>query len=133
MMDLALPVKNDRLQAIASRVDNAGNGATFTLYTEERPANAQQAPSGEELVALPVPVPFADSIENGVLTGKPMPETMATGGGEAGWGRLRDATGATVMDLEVGEDGSGAPATMPATQVYAGMLVEGVSLVLVEP
>ncbi|WFM72969.1 hypothetical protein [Halomonas sp. CKK8] len=133
MIDLALSIKNARLQAIADAVDAGGEGATFTFYTGSRPANVQEAATGDELVVLPVPVPFAEAIQNGVLTGKAMPKTMATGGGEVGWGRLRDAAGVAVMDLDAGAEGSGAPATLPATQLYAGMLIEGVSLVLAEP
>ncbi|MBB3192039.1 hypothetical protein [Halomonas cerina] len=133
MMDMALAIKNARLQAIADGVDAAGQGATFTLYTGPRPASANEAATGTELVALPVPLPFADTIENGVLTGNPMVEAMATGDGQAGWGRLRDAAGVAVMDLDAGEEGSSKPATLPATQIYAGMLIEGVSVVLAEP
>lgn len=136
MINLSIPLRNARLQAIADAVGAAGGEPLLTLYPGTQPAQTADPAGQDPLVALPVPLPFADSITSGVLTGKPLPETMAMATGTATWARLTDGAGVAVMDLEVGEDDAEgnptAPVSLPSASIYEGMLVTGVSVTFTE-
>lgn len=133
MIRLAIAVRNARLQAIAAQVDGAGEGASLTLYRGAAPGSADTAAAEDDALAtLAIPPPFAAAIDNGVLTAVALPEVMASGTGQATWCRLRDGAGAAVLDMSVGTADAGHPVTLPDDQVYAGMLIRGVSLIFTE-
>lgn len=136
MISLAIPVRNARLQAIADAIDADTEPGTLTIYTGPRPSSGAPITTQAVLVEMPCPQPFADSIENGVLEGAPFAEAMASGQGEAVWGRFRDGSGAFVADADVGElDEQGDPTSdinMPETMLYMGALVRVASLTLAE-
>lgn len=136
MITLAIPVRNTRLQAIADAIDAATDPGTLTLYTGPRPGNGAAIDAQVELVTIPCPRPFADSVENGVLTGVPFEEAMAVGQGEAVWGRFRDGDGQFVADADAGEpDAEGNPIadiSLPNATIYPGMLVRVDALTLAE-
>lgn len=127
---LGIPLRNARLQALADAVD-AGD-ALLVIYDGSMPANPSNDPGlSVKLIALPIPESFAESISSGVLTGNTLPETMAEASGAASWSRLT-VDGQTVLDMSVGDESSGHPVTLPDTQIYAGMLVRGVSIAFTE-
>lgn len=136
MIRQSIRLRNRRLQATADDVEEQGGTPTLTLYPGSMPAQTTDPVGEDPLVVLPVPLPFAVKIENGVLTGPTFPETMATGSGDAAWARLADGAGTAVMDLAAGEpDLAGnptAPVAMPATTIYQGMLVKGISVTFAE-
>lgn len=136
MLSLAIPVRNTRLQAIADAIDAGIDPGTLTLYTGTRPGNGAPIDTQIALVAIPCPHPFAADVENGVLTGAPFAEVMATAQGEATWGRYRDGNGEFVADADVGEmDEQGNPTSdinLPNRLIYAGMLVRVTAATLAE-
>lgn len=136
MMTLSIPLRDTRLQAVATAIDAATEPGTLTLYTGPRPGNGAAIDTQLALVEIPCPRPFAVSVVNGVLTGAAFEEVMATGQGEAAWGRFRDGAGEFVADADVGElDEAGNPTSdinLPNAMIYAGALVRVTALTLAE-
>lgn len=136
MLTLSIAVRNARLQSIADALGAAAEPGTLTLYTGPRPASGAPLDAQLALVVIPCPRPFAADVENGVLTGAPFEEVMATEQGEAVWGRYSDGAGAFVADADVGElDAEGNPTSdinLPNRLIYAGMLVRVTAVTLAE-
>lgn len=136
MMTLSPPLRNVRLQSIADAIDAGTDPGTLTLYTGPRPGNGAPLDAQIPLVEIPCPRPFATSVENGVLTGANFTEVMATGQGDAVWGRYRDGDGEFVADADVGElDAEGNPTSdinLPSRTIFAGALVRVTAATLAE-
>ena len=139
-MNLAIAVKNARLQAIADAANagaDANNRATLTFYAAPMPAGADTALAGQlQLAVLDCPYPLEASIENGVMTLGAFAEELATAEGVANWARLRDVGGVAVADLTVGmvdEQGNPTAAiTITQAQMYAGVIVDVTSGTIAE-
>jgi|SRR5690625_1552290 len=140
MMTLAIPLRNTRLQAVADAIGANDEPGTLTLYTGPRPGTGAPVTDQLTLVVIECPKPFAESIENGVLTGRAFADAMSTGQGEAVWGRFRDGAGVFVADADVGElqdDGNGnliptSDINLPNTVIYPGMLIRPTAATIAE-
>lgn len=140
MLTLALPLRNTRLHAIAAAIDAAATPGTLTLYTGTRPGNGAPITDQLTLVVIECPKPFADTVESGILTGRPFADAMSTGQGVAAWGRFHDGDGLFVADADVGElqdDGNGnliptSDINLPNTVIYPGMLIRPTAATIAE-
>jgi len=133
MIKLATSVRNARLQAIADAMSAGAGQGTLTLYAGDLPAQNGGTPPGQALVTIDLPDPLVESLDGGILTLATFPEAMATVEGLATWGRIQDGDGAWVMDVDVGEEGSGATIVISTTYLYAGVLVGIDTAVFAEP
>lgn len=125
---LALAEKQARLETFDARVDAGAapeTPATLTFYADPQPETPDTALSGQlALAVVEVPIPFAASITNAVLTMGVFEEVLADAEGIATWARLRDSAGAVKADLTVGLEESGANIEITQTQFYQGVIVE---------
>lgn len=133
MIQLAEPVRNARLQALADAMAAGTEPGTLTLYAGALPEMVGGTAQGTALVEIPLPDPLVERLEGGILTLAPFPEAMATVDGVAIWGRIRDGDGEWILDADAGEEGSGATIVIKRTQVYQGVLVGIDTAVFAEP
>lgn len=135
-MNLAIAIKNARLQAIADAANSGADSetrATLTFYAGSQPSSVATAVDGQTLLAeVECPYPLESDITNGVMTLASFDSVQATGEGQATWARLRDVGGTALADFTVGEyeeDGEGNDISegdiiISSTQMYPGVLVE---------
>lgn len=123
-------VRDLRLRALTTKIDQAGDGATLKLYTGTQPAFGATPPvDAELLVTIPLQYPCEDRIENGVLYFKPILGTLAVKTGVATWGRISDKDGVPKLD---GDAGSPTSTAFFKVQNESGTIYEGGLVALVE-
>lgn len=132
MIALAEHVRNARLQAVADALDDGSAAATLVLYDGAQPDPGAPITDQTQLAAHAFSRPAAATIESGKLTFAAIADAMAAAAGIAAWARAFDGAGAWVMDMDVGEAGSGAAVIISSTTLYAGALVRVVSATLTE-
>lgn len=115
-------VRSSMMDVIESALDAGSGAATLEIRTGSQPANADTAASGTLLVTLTLNDP-AGTQSGGVITIDVTPAISATAvaTGTAGWGRLMDSTGATVLDGSVAT--SGADFNIDSTSITSGQTV----------
>lgn len=119
MAGLNETIRNSRLNVIRDAID-AGTGAgTLSVFSGTRPSTG-----GTEttlLGTLTFSDPSAPDATGGVLTFNDITEdSSADESGTASWARVEDGDGTFVMDLSVGESGSGADLILNTTDIVAG-------------
>ena len=122
---------NDALKAAA----DAGSGAaTIEIRTGSQPATADTAVSGTLLATFTC----ADSAFDGTSTARvitldadPDLTAVAVASGTAGWARMKDSAGNTVMDGSVGT--SSADFIITSTTITSGQTVTLVSGTVTQP
>ena len=126
--------RNAGANAMADLADAGSGAATLQVRTGSQPASANDAVSGTLLVTFTLADPAFGAASTGVKTAASVPRT-ATGAaaGTAGWARLLDSTGATVMDMDVTATGGGGTATMDTTTVSSGLTVNLTALTVTMP
>ncbi|MFD4474687.1 hypothetical protein ACFWPU_01020 [Streptomyces sp. NPDC058471] len=97
--------------ALANAVDDTVNGGpaggTVKIYTGTQPATADTAVSGTLLATFTMSDPAFGNAASGVITLAGVPLTVAAAAtGTAGWFRISDSTGASVLDGSVGTSGN---------------------------
>ncbi len=102
--------RNAMLDAITVLMDAGAGDATIKLYTGTMPADADDALSGQTLLAtLTFSGPAAPAASAGVLTFSAITDdSSADATGIATWARVEDSDGNNVFDVDVGTTGSGA-------------------------
>ncbi|MEV4287369.1 hypothetical protein AB0K40_17835 [Nonomuraea bangladeshensis] len=102
-------VRNAACDAVVDRVDTGSGTAQgrLRIYSGSQPATANDAPSGTMLaeVSLANPAFSASSAGQATLLGTPLSATGAAAG-TAGWFRIVDRDGGTVMDGSAGTSGT---------------------------
>lgn len=116
------PVRNAILQAVATAADAGSGPAVLRLYTGSQPTSADNAATGTLLVTFTLAEPTFDAPSAGVLALDADPDisAVAVASGTAGWARILDATGATVLDGTVGTSGD---FVINSTAIVAGQSV----------
>lgn len=127
-------LRDSRMNLIRDAIDAGSGAGTIKIYTGTQPANANAALSGNTLLAtLTCSDPCAPSASAGVLTFSAITEdSVADATGTATWARIADSAGNTVLDVDVGETGSGASLIINNASVSAGGPVRMSSLTLTE-
>jgi hypothetical protein len=117
---------NAACDAIVDRVDGGSGAGTIEIRTGSQPASANDAATGTLLVTITCADPAFGAAAAGVATldCDPVLEANAVADGTAGWGRLKDSTGATVMDGSVTATGGGGQITLATTAITTGVAVQ---------
>lgn len=127
-MALRLPTAsvNAACDAIVDRVDGGSGAGTIEIRTGAQPASANDAASGTLLATITCADPAFGSAAAGVATldCDPVLSATAVGDGTAGWCRVKDSTGATVMDGSVTATGGGGQITLATTTITTGLTVQ---------
>ncbi len=129
MIGMAADLRATRIADVLARIDAAGAGATLVVYAGTRPATGGAATT--ELVSFALPYP-SGSVAGPTLTFADAPDTAAVADGAASWARIKDATGAQVLDLSVGLEGSAAEVWLDEVNITSGRTVEFISGELTE-
>lgn len=122
----ATATRNGMCAALAALFDAGAAGGTVKVYSGSRPANANTAPGGGNVLLLTFTLATtaftAPSAGSNSIAGLPLSATGAANG-TATWWRGADSDGNTVIDGDAGADGSGADMEFSTTTVSTGLTV----------
>lgn len=120
---VATNARNAALTAVAARADLGSGAATLKVYTGSQPATADTTASGTLLVTFTMADPCFETAASGAMDFDAAPDLTATAAasGTAGWARLADSDGNTVLDGSVGT--SGADFTISSASIVAGQTI----------
>lgn len=124
-MAIRLPTasRNAAADAVVDRTDSGGAGS-IEIRTGSQPASANDAATGTLLVAIPLAATAFGSASNGTasLAGVPLSGT-AVADGTAGWFRMLNGSGQTVLDGSVSTPGGGGDLQLATTTITTGLTV----------
>lgn len=132
MAGLNETIRNARLNVIRDAIDAGGSAGVLEIYSGSRPATGGTATT--LLGTLTFSTPSAPDASGGELTFNSITEdSSANASGTASWARITDGNGTFVMDMNVGESGSGAQIILNTVtiveggpiRVTSGSIVEG--------
>jgi hypothetical protein len=130
---LAEAVRHLRLQAIATSLDAGADGGLIRIYTGPRPDPVSTLTGQLPLVELRLARPSLLGLADGVMTLVVPPDRLCLRSGRAAWARMLDGSGRTVLDADVGVEGSGAELELDRTDLLAGGAVRITSIEFHEP
>lgn len=87
-------------------VDQLDSGGTLRIYTGSQPASAEDSPTGDLLAEITLPSPTFGAASNGVATANSIDPGEGEDDGTAGWFRVVDDNGDTVLDGSAGTSGT---------------------------
>lgn len=127
-MTIRLPVasRNAAADAIAARTDAGAGSGLVRVYTGSQPASADLAATGTLLATFTTNDPAFASAGSGTATLDVTPalSTVGVAAGDAGWFRIVDSTGATVIDGSVTASGGGGDLIMSTITVSIGLTLQ---------
>lgn len=105
---LDVPTRNASVDAVAGRFDAGSGAATIDIRTGGKPATPASAATGTLLATFTLNDPSWDGAAAGsaALDVSPAVSTTGVAAGTAGWFRVKDSTGATVLDGTAGTSGT---------------------------
>lgn len=125
-MSIRLPTasRNAAADAVVDRADTGGAGV-IEIRTGTQPASADSAATGTLLVTVTLSDPAFGPASNGTasLAGVPLSGT-AVADGTAGWFRMLNGSGQTVLDGSVSVTGGGGDLQLSTTTITTGLTVE---------
>lgn len=127
-------VRSAMANAAVDLIDAGPGAGTVQIRTGGQPATAGTAATGTLLGTLTLSDPaFADAV-NGVATaGAITGDSSADATGTAGWYRVLDSTGATVMDGAISEAGGGGDMILDKTAIVQGGTISVTSWTVTQP
>jgi hypothetical protein len=127
--------QNAAANAVGDRADGGAGPGTIDVFTGAQPATANDAETGDLLLTFTLSDPAWSAAVAGVKTldVTPVPAAVGADDGVAGWARMKDSTGATVIDGAVTATGGGGQFTLSTTTVSVGLDVEITSGTLTMP
>lgn len=130
---IATATQNAMVLAAAARVDAGPGAGTVDVRTGGQPATANDPATGTLLATFTLADPSYTGPVAGVMTLDATPVISTTGlaAGTAGWFRMFDSTGATVLDGLVGTVGQ--QLNLNTTTISIGLTVEITSGTLTQP
>lgn len=135
-MALRIPTasRNAAADAVADLADAGSGAATLEIRSGAQPATANDAASGTLLATVTLADPAFGAASAGVaaLAGVPR-ETTGVADGTAGWARLKDSSGATVLDCSVSASGGGGEIVLNTTTISTGVAVEITAFTITMP
>jgi|SRR5215472_10041932 len=133
-LELATASDNAAANAVVGLIDAGAGAGTLKIYTGAQPANANSAATGTLLVTVTLAKPSYGAASAGVaaLLGTPLSAT-AVAAGTAGWFRIADSTGATVLDGAITATGGGGELQLDNTSIANGQTVHLNSLSYTQP
>lgn len=134
-MPLRIPTasQNAACDAIVDRADAGAGPGEIRIYSGAQPASANDAASGTLLATVVLADPAFGAAASGVATGTDPASVNATTTGTAGWFRLTDSAGATVLDGDVTATGGGGVMTLSTTSLTATYAVDITALTVTMP
>ena len=130
---LATPTRNANVDATAARFDAGAGAATVEVRTGGKPANPQAAATGTLLGTFTLNDPsWAAAVAgSAALDVTPGISFVGVAAGTAGWFRVKDSTGATVMDGTCGTNN--ADMILSSTSVSIGQVVNLTAGTMTQP
>lgn len=120
MLGFATTLRTAIANAIIAAIDAGATAATLRIYSGARPATGAAITDQVLLSEHPLSDPCG-SAANGIISFDPITEDAAANAdGTATWARIVDGDGTFVMDLSVGEIGSGADIELNTTVFLTG-------------
>jgi hypothetical protein len=121
---LATATRNAACDAVVDLLDGGPAAGTIKIYTGTQPTTANDTATGTLLATITLSDPAFGAASSGVatLSGTPLSAT-GVAAGTAGWARLADSTGATVMDGSVTATGGGGQIELATTTISVGVTV----------
>jgi hypothetical protein len=125
-------VRSTLATAILTAID-AGTAAVIELYTATRPANADTAITDQTKLATLTCSATSGVVASGVLTFNAITAGTAVATGTATWARmLTQASGTTIMDIDVTNPNVAGQLTLTSPYITIGDTVSAKSLVITE-
>lgn len=131
---LPTATRNAACDAVVDLFDGGPSAGTIKIYTGSQPASANDAATGTLLATVTLSDPAFGAASTGVATmaGTPLSGT-GVAAGTAGWARLADSTGATVLDGNVTATGDGGQIELASTTISIGTTVNITSGIVTMP
>lgn len=131
---LANATRSAMIAGIGARADAGSGPGTVQIRIGAQPASAESAATGTLLGTLTLSDPSFGAPVNGVATANAVTgDTSADAAGEAGWFRVLDSTGATVMDGSISEAGGGGDMIVADSTTYVGSAITITSWTVTQP
>lgn len=130
---LSTAARNALANAVSTLVDADAGAGTIKIYTGSQPASANDAATGTLLATVTLADPAFGAASAGVITGTDPASVTAAATGTAGWWRMADNTGDTVIDGNVTATGGGGDMTLSSTSIVSGGAVDITSLTVTMP
>lgn len=117
--------RNAACDAVVDLADAGAGAATIEVRTGSQPASANDSATGTLLATFTCADPAFGAASSGVATLASTPRsTTGAADGTAGWFRMKDSTGATVMDGSVTATGGGGQIELNTTTISTGVNVQ---------
>ncbi|WP_295103485.1 hypothetical protein [uncultured Microbacterium sp.] len=127
-------VRNAMANAAVDLIDAGPAAGAVQIRTGAQPASAGSAATGTLLGTLTLSDPaFADAVNGTATAGAVTGDSSADASGTAGWFRVLDSTGATVMDGAISEAGGGGDMILDSTAIVAGGTISVTSWTVTQP
>jgi hypothetical protein len=127
-MTIRLPIatRNTAANAVANLVDAGAGSGLLRVYTGSQPASADLATTGTLLAVFTCNDPAFANAAGGTAALVVIPALSTTGlaAGDAGWFRILDSTGATVLDGSITASGGGGDLIMSMITVSVGLTLQ---------
>lgn len=127
-MVIRLPTasRNAAVAAVANLVDADVGAGTIQIRTGAQPATGNDAASGTLLATVTLADPAWSGPAVGVMTldTTPVLSTVGVAAGTAGWFRMLDNSGDSIMDGSVTGTGGGGDLELNTTTISIGLTVE---------
>lgn len=122
---LTAATRNAACDAVVDLLDAGSGAATIKVYTGTQPTLASDAATGTLLVTITTADPAFGASSSGVATlaGTPLSAT-GVAAGTAGWARIADSAGVTVLDGSVTATGGGGQIELATTTISVGVTVQ---------
>lgn len=123
---LSTASQNAATNAVAGLIDADVGAGSLIIRTGAQPATANDAPTGTILATFTLADPAFGASALGVadLDATPVLSTTGAAAGTAGWFRITDNSGDTVMDGAVTATGGGGELELNTTTISVGVTVE---------
>lgn len=127
-------VRTSILTQILNAIDAGAGPGTIKIYTGSQPASSNDAATGTLLGTLTFSDPCGTVAAGGPLTASAITQdSSADAGGTAGWARIADSAGNTVMDINVSATGGAGALQLNTTTIVAGGPIQVTSFVVSVP
>jgi len=125
-MAIRLPAasRNAAADAVVDRADGGSGAGTIEIRTGTQPASADSAATGTLLATITLGDPAFGPASNGTAALADTPLSgAAVADGTAGWFRMLDGDGNTVLDGSVSATGGGGDLQLSTTTITTGLTV----------
>ena len=130
---LATAAQQSACDAVVDLIDGGSGAGTIEIRSGTQPTTANDAATGTLLATLTFSDPaFGAASSSGIATASAITQdSSADDTGTASWARIKDSTGATIFDCDVGT--SGATINLNTVSIVAGAAVSLSSFTVTHP